>query len=67
MFLVRTSQAQWLKEMGHDLHRAIHELLGRVLTNPANARACENGERGPHLPCILGHSRQYSEVSRSRR
>lgn len=63
MFVVRTSQAEWLRERSQELYDAIQELLHHILSSLAEAVKWRGQERGPHLAVILGHSRQYGKVS----
>jgi hypothetical protein len=66
-FLYRTSRAPWLlpPEQVEEFKRAIEGLVGDDLNCPAVQKKHRDGDRGSHFPCIIGHQRQYAEVSRA--
>lgn len=63
-FAFRTTQIPFLMAAQAEFREAVHKLLERDLESPVIAREHALGIRGPHLPCIMGHHRQYTKVRR---
>ncbi|EDR02732.1 uncharacterized protein LACBIDRAFT_332267 [Laccaria bicolor S238N-H82] len=61
-FFYRTSPADWLGRQREDLEKAIERLLRPTLDSEAAAKKHRDNGRGPHLPCIIGHFRQYQKA-----
>jgi hypothetical protein len=62
-FIYRSSIPAWLPLLQQELWDAIQKLCGDVLLDIKAQKYYRGGDRGPHLPLIIGHHRQYLQVS----
>ena len=65
IFFFRTIQFDWFRQEGDAFHDAVMLLLKDILSSPKEKARFKTNDRGPHLPFIMGHHRQYVLVSPS--
>ncbi len=65
IFFFRTIQFDWFRQAGDAFHAAVMLLLKDILKDPKEKARFQTNDRGPHLPFIIGHQRQYILVSAS--
>jgi hypothetical protein len=58
--VVRTAQAQWLKENALEFQTALLDLVESTLTDPKAREDFRARRRGGHFACLIGLQRQYS-------
>lgn len=62
-FFYRTKRASFIvPAYQKQLCKGIQDLLAQDLQNDELRRRCQNGPRGSHFPCIMGHAQQYRSV-----
>ncbi|KAJ3564788.1 hypothetical protein NP233_g8060 [Leucocoprinus birnbaumii] len=59
-FVYRSIQQPWIEEEANGLWDSIQNLLGHELSNEKTIKQHQSHQRGNHLPCIIGHHRQYT-------
>lgn len=62
-FFYRSTQSTKLPNKAKEFYLEVIKLLGHELEDKAMKRMYSSENRGPHLPNVIGHYRQYKKVS----
>lgn len=63
-FFYRSSQSTKLPSKAKEFYHEVVNLLALDMHNKSLKKKYSSEDRGPHLPNVIGHFRQYKRVSR---